>query len=754
MSRPIRRRYARRFLGTALLAALVTAGTTVTGVSASGAHAEETTSITIDSHDDGDRLPVGQVRLAGHYTAGYEPMVHVNGVRWERAHADDPDGDDTGTWWYDLDTTTLDGELEVAVRINDIKTRYSVWSPFLLLTVDNKPANVPSVTIDGPTDRAAVRGRVPVVLSAHGRNRLVAVEVRMNGGRWREARHRAGDRYVFDWNSREVGDAMASIEARARDVHGNVGRSLTTYVQVGAGRPEPVRGGHIDRSMWLWEGAAYNLVHNTGSRRQLDAFVNDTTTFGSRPVRTIYFSTGRFGGEDMLEELRPRVRDLVAWAHAEGVQIYALIVSDATPSFMGGIARYHDTAVREYEKVLNYNLSSAPHERFNGVNIDIEPYAHPDFAAKEPLLQLQWLDILERMKSRRDAAGSGMQFGPAMPFWLDGITVTWHGQQKTMAQHMQDINDYVTLMDYRDRGEMIIDAAKEEIAYAEEIGKKHSVVLGVETGDTALGGDPELITFREEGRTWMERELGTVYAHYGADSAFAGIAMHYYDSLLELPSAWGAHEVRPPVPTDHERPTGVSTPPVATMWDFSEIDLHWGRAHDDGEVSHYNVYRSTDPEFAPGPVTLAGAARDLTFADAGLLADTRYYYRVGAVDMAGNEGPVSGVTSARTGSTDLRPMVLDDVRVTVADGTATAAVRVVDKATGLGVPATVRGRFTKLGGAYVTMPTADADGRTEAPSELLDLPGGTVGFLPHRIIADGYYWAGAYDRVHSAEVEF
>jgi hypothetical protein len=193
---------------------------------------------------------------------------------------------------------------------------------------------------------------------------------------------------------------------------------------------------------------------------------------------------------------------------------------------------------------------------------------------------------------------------------------------------------------------------------------------------------------------------------------------------------------------------------VATTRDFAEIDLHWGRATDEGgEVRHYNVYRSTDPTCPPVLANLAGEARDLVFADMGLLADTTYYYTVTAVDRAGNEGPASAVASARTEPSDVPPMVLDRVDVAAADGRATVSVRVTDLS-GSPVRATVHGRFTKQGGAYVTMPPTDADGCSSASSEQLKLPAGTVGFLPHRIVAAGHYWAGAYDRVHTAETTY
>jgi hypothetical protein len=104
-----------------------------------------------------------------------------------------------------------------------------------------------------------------------------------------------------------------------------------------------------------------------------------------------------------------------------------------------------------------------------------------------------------------------------------------------LNDHVQDLTDYVSLMDYTETATGIIARAAHEIAY----GRPNSVVIGVESKDLSGTGDPETVTFYEEGRTYMEAELDKVYAAEAGQPSFAGIAMHHYGTLLQLPSVWG-----------------------------------------------------------------------------------------------------------------------------------------------------------------------------------------------------------------------
>ncbi|WP_394829452.1 Ig-like domain-containing protein [Pendulispora albinea] len=698
-------------------------------------------SATIDSPAEGEKLPVGIVRVSGRFTQAYNLKLSIAGKVIERVHTV-TNGEESGTWYYDLDTRKLDGEFQLALEAYG-------WTPWRTVSVDNPAANVPKVTVASPADGGTVRTRTPIRVDVDARNDIASVVVRINGGPWlTAARVSPGARaYEYSWDPTPLGDAMASIEARAVDARGNLGKSFTTYVRVGNGAVEPVQSPRQDRALWLWEPGAYSIVHNPGARRVLESFAADGK------VKTVYFGVDRYTGEDMLEDFRPQVRDFVSWAHGAGLKVYALIASAARPLCLGAFTRYHGAALSEYEKVLNYDLSSNPRERFDGLNVDIEPYVCGIF---DTPTQVQWLEVLQRMIQRRDTAGSGHAFGPAIPFWLDGSTVTWKGQTKTLDQHMQDLNDYVAIMSYRDSGEGMLAAGEQEIAYAATIGKPGSVLLGLEASEIASSdGDPWWISYHHVGRTYMENELAKLYAAANPRPGFGGVALEHYDSMVDQPSDWSQNPSYPPYPKDYRAPSALSDRVKATAFDSQSVDLTWGRAYDDTTVNTYNIYRSEDPNFRPCADNLIGATKDLWMSDMGLLPSTRYYYRIAAVDIAGKEGPASPPATAKTTAAEvpLRPMIVDAIELSpgATPGTAAVKVRVVDKVTGAPVVAEVHGHFTKRGGLYLDMPPTDANGWTQGTSEKLTLPSGIVGFTPKRIVAKGYYWAGAYDRVHYAE---
>ncbi|NUT38137.1 MAG: fibronectin type III domain-containing protein, partial [Hamadaea sp.] len=659
------------------------------------ARAADPPSVVIDSSEPGP----GVVRLAGRFTGAYDVTLVVNGDRIERARISDPDADDTGTWSYDLDTRALDGEIEVYAKATVAQTRYGTWSPPLTLHVDNPQARAPEAEIIEPADGARLTRPTPVRVNVAGRD-VRSVRVRVNGGPWQRAAG-AGGRYVTLLNPATYGDVMASLEAEAVDARGHGSRPATRYVALGAAkkrRPVPHR---QDRAMWIWEKASYNLVLNPGSRRLLETVL--------KPGSTVYLGVDTYAGRDMIEDARPELRDLVAWAHGRGMKVHATVAGGTRPPYLGALARYRDRAVGEMERVLDYNLSSKPAERFDGINVDIEPYILPWFTSAKPDPQIQWLDTLRAMIARRDASGQPLLFGPAVPRWLDTSAccteIPYGGTTRTMAEHIQDLSDYVAIMDYRDQadgGPGIIAQAAGEIAYAERIGKPLSVVVGVETLDIATSGDPAAITFREEGRDALEAELAKVYQAFSDSPAFAGVALHHYDSYRELPTVWGPSARWPEPPADSGPPTGTTSPPVAVAFDHATVDLTYGRAYDDTEVDFYEVHRSTEPGFTPGPGTLAGQARGLTYTDTGLLPDTAYHYRIVPVDVAGHRGPASGPVAVTTAGTGLRPMVVESMSVTLEGGVARVRLRVVDKETGQPVAATVRGRFTFSAGRYVT----------------------------------------------------
>ncbi|ETT56228.1 DNRLRE domain-containing protein [Paenibacillus sp. FSL P4-0338] len=711
--------------------------------------------ITLDEPPGGYVSSGGPVEVSGTYTGLYDVRLYVNGTAQFEALLEDPDGDDSGSWSYTLDTSRYSGEVELVARGLDTTTRYGVWSSSVTLEANNPAGVAPVVTITGPDEGIAVTGQVAVTVQAESATPVSDVQVRVNRGPWQQAAYN-GTEYVYSWSTAGIVDRTISLEARAANAPGRYGYSATVYAQVGAGTHEPaVPLPDQDRAMWIWEPESYKLLLNPGSREVLESFVTDTATFGSEPVTTLYLAVGNYAGYRALEEQEDELRSFMRWAHERNLSVHALVAGGTSPAYMGAYERYHHHAVREIEQIINYNLAAEEDEKFDGINVDIEPYISPDFKAPSKFLQNEYLDGLRKMIDRRDTAGIRLPFGPAVPKWYDsseqGANIQWNGTTKWLSEHIQDISDYISIMDYRDSADGtagIIAGAAGELAYAEAIGKPNSVVIGVETLDIANSGDPETITFQEEGRTHMEAELDKVNAASGLSSSFGGIAVHHYDSYRALPSYWGPGGVFWTAPEDHEAPSAPAGTPTAVASEYQSIRLNYGMATDNLEVDRYIIYRSTVSGFTPTSADIAGLARGLNYQDKGLLPDTTYYYRVAARDLAGNIGPLSGEVSAVTGSTALKPMIVTDMQLSYTGAAAEASMKVRDYATGeVLTGAAIEGRFTYSAGRYAAAVTG-ADGRAAFTSEAIPT-GRQAGLEPRRVQAPGYYYASAHDLPHT-----
>lgn len=88
---------------------------------------------------------------------------------------------------------------------------------------------------------------------------------------------------------------------------------------------------------------------------------------------------------------------------------------------------------------------------------------------------------------------------------------------------------------------------------------------------------------------------------------------------------------------------------TATGGETNIIRLSWKPADDDTGAAHYEVYGSPEPGKPTGPETLLGRTGVEGFRHEGLGLGERWYYRVRAVDAAGNAGPPSDEISGTSG---------------------------------------------------------------------------------------------------------
>ncbi|ROS78682.1 LamG-like jellyroll fold domain-containing protein [Cellulomonas sp. PhB143] len=92
----------------------------------------------------------------------------------------------------------------------------------------------------------------------------------------------------------------------------------------------------------------------------------------------------------------------------------------------------------------------------------------------------------------------------------------------------------------------------------------------------------------------------------------------------------------------------------------SSVAVSWAAATDDRGVVSYDVFRSGEADFAPSSSTKVGNVTGTSFTESGLSAG-RYYYKVVALDAAGNR---SSATAAATVSVAAPPV--DTVKVELA----------------------------------------------------------------------------------------
>ena len=109
--------------------------------------------------------------------------------------------------------------------------------------------------------------------------------------------------------------------------------------------------------------------------------------------------------------------------------------------------------------------------------------------------------------------------------------------------------------------------------------------------------------------------------------------------------------------------TGDSTAPAKVMdltvtsISGSQLDLAW-TANTETDLNHYNIYRGTTNGFAVNTVTDTPLAQPSTnsYSDSiGLSQSTTYYYKVAAVDNAGNIGILSDEASGTTSGDSSAP---------------------------------------------------------------------------------------------------
>jgi hypothetical protein len=201
----------------------------------------------------------------------------------------------------------------------------------------------------------------------------------------------------------------------------------------------------------------------------------------------------------------------------------------------------------------------------------------------------------------------------------------------------------------------------------------------------------------------------TVSAPINPNIAPPGHYMIFILSDSGIPSV--AKIIKIPGSADTTPPSQV-TSLIVTTKSYSELKLSWdGNPVSDG-THHYNVYRGTTAGFAATPGTTVPISKPTanSYSNTGLKVFTTYYYRVAAVDAAGNIGPLSSEASGTTFGDTTKPSL--QITNPAAESSLSAGTILVegiatDNPGGIGV----RDVYTRIdqGGYTIATPKATGD---------------------------------------------
>jgi hypothetical protein len=275
------------------------------------------------------------------------------------------------------------------------------------------------------------------------------------------------------------------------------------------------------RAIWMWEASSFTMLAHPDIARNSIAFLK------AKGVNTIYLYADEYQGLSKILTQPQQYASLIKHLHQQDFKVYALLGSWHLKTHRYVLPQERGKALQMFQRVLDYNTRVNPSEQFDGINIDIEPHMLDEWDSQKIWLLEQWIELSHEFMRLKRQSNLSLKVGPAIPFWLDNIPIKWNDHLKPTSQHLQDIYDYVALMDYRDRaegGDGIISHAENEMTYAANIGKE--VVIGIETGPNEI----KKVSFNHLTEIDMNRELALVYKAFASQRAFAGFVIHHFDT--------------------------------------------------------------------------------------------------------------------------------------------------------------------------------------------------------------------------------
>lgn len=282
------------------------------------------------------------------------------------------------------------------------------------------------------------------------------------------------------------------------------------------------------RSMWVWSSSS-GIIENSTTRADFYKFCSNPPGYKGKnslsnfppQINLIYLSVHSYVNGDSLK--RAKMHQFLKDAHSKGLKV----------EYLDGDAKWATTnqaSAKTYiDNFCAFNMEAIDtNEKFDGVQYDVEPYLLSGWSDATTKIEIwnSYIQLLTYCQAKVDSLNDKTYFGVAVPRWFDSNPGPAYQKQ------LQDLVDYVAIMDYVDTSPRIISDAGTEIVYAEKIGKK--VIVGVETQKI----DPGTSTYYEEGWGNMESNLYEVNEYFKNYKSYSGIAIHHYDYYKNFPQ-WG-----------------------------------------------------------------------------------------------------------------------------------------------------------------------------------------------------------------------
>lgn len=260
--------------------------------------------------------------------------------------------------------------------------------------------------------------------------------------------------------------------------------------------------------MWVW--GSDTVLDQTSRNKLLDFAV-------ASGINRLYSEA-----EGLVIHEQSTLADFIRASRARGIEVELLFGMREW-----AFEENHHQVLALADQVIDYTRKY-PDALPVAMHLDIEPWSLQEWADDVEGIANQLLDLFDKVRARLHEIDLPLTVD--IPVWFDRVPVSRDGRPaRPLYQLVIDAVDGVTLMNYRNTYQRLIDDAAPELLYASGAGKP--VVVGVET----LCIEPASITFCGIGRDVMESKLASLDLDMPLQySSYSGHAVHHFWSFRDL----------------------------------------------------------------------------------------------------------------------------------------------------------------------------------------------------------------------------